>query len=55
MSELRSKCCGGRVKWEADTLNTYTNAGFPVNVWVCQKCHRPTEVEAKDMSTKLDK
>jgi len=45
MKELRSKCCGAKVKWSADMTNTYTEAGFHPSVWVCQKCHKPTDVE----------
>ena len=45
---LRSKCCGAKVKWGPDMINTYAQAGFHGNVWVCQRCKKPTEARIKD-------
>ena len=43
MSELRSKCCGAKVLVEL----MYLYIDKEPDLYICNKCHKPTEPEEK--------
>ena len=58
MSELRSKCCGAKVRgrlFSDDALAGKIDVAYmieedknPNRMWICSECEQPTEVEEKE-------